>query len=228
MNYKKKIFIKIGSFSCFIITTILLALAQGEYQRFDQKPFAKESVNQESTTIDQWIKQIQKKDTISVLFSPDDPIAQILVYLIEKEQTKINIAIFTFTDSLISNELIHAIERGVTVEIIGDRSSILDQYNKFDQLYEHGATIYCYNSQWAGRKRNSIMHHKFILFYNTLEKEAVVWTGSFNFTKAARQVNQENAVIIKRKEIIKRFEQQFQILKARSYYYKPCFISHTG
>jgi phosphatidylserine/phosphatidylglycerophosphate/cardiolipin synthase-like enzyme len=221
MNYKKSIYVRIGSFCLFIITTIIIALAQGEYPWIDRN---KESINQEPTVIEHHIKQIQKKDSISVLFSPDDPIAEILVYLIEKEKTKIDIAIFTFTDSLISNALIEAIERGVTVEIIGDRSSILDQYNKFDQLYQRGATIYCYNSQWAGRKRNSIMHHKFILFYNTLEKESVVWTGSFNFTKSARQVNQENAVIIKRKEIIKQFETQFQILKKRSFFYKPCFI----
>ncbi len=205
-----------------IITSIIIALAQGQNSWIER---TKVSITKEPTTIHNHLKQIQKKDSISVLFSPDDPIAEVLVYLIENEKTKIDIAIFTFTDSLISNALINAIKRGVIVEIVGDRSNIIDQYSKFDLLYQHGATIYCYNSQWAGRKRASIMHHKFILFYNTLEQESVVWTGSFNFTKSARQVNQENAVIIKRKEIVKQFEIQFQILKNRSFFYKPCFIA---
>jgi phosphatidylserine/phosphatidylglycerophosphate/cardiolipin synthase-like enzyme len=224
MNYKKSISLKIGPFAFFIVTTILLALAHDQYRWFDQKPFVKESVNQDYAATNQFLAQIQKRDSITALFSPDDPITQILVHLIEQEQTKIDVAIFTFTDSIISNALINAICRGVTVEIVGDRSSILDQYNKFDQLYEHGATIYCYNIQWAGRKRNSIMHHKFILFYNTLDHDEILWTGSFNFTKSARQVNQENVIIIKRKEIMRRFEAEFQILKKRSYLYKPCFV----
>lgn len=222
MNNRKNIYIRLGSFFITIITTIVIALAQGQHFWIER---TKESVSKDSINIQNHLKQIQKKDSISVLFSPDDPIAEILIYLIENEKTKIEIAIFTFTDSLISNALINAINRGVVVEIVGDRSNILDQYSKFDLLYQHGATIYCYNTQWAGRKRTSIMHHKFIIFYNTLEHESVIWTGSFNFTKSARQVNQENAVIIKRKEIIKLFETQFQILKSRSFFYKPCFIA---
>lgn len=222
MKNSKNIYIRFAFCCIMIITSIIIALAQGQNSWIER---TKVSITKEPTTIHNHLKQIQKKDSISVLFSPDDPIAEVLVYLIENEKTKIDIAIFTFTDSLISNALINAIKRGVIVEIVGDRSNIIDQYSKFDLLYQHGATIYCYNSQWAGRKRASIMHHKFILFYNTLEQESVVWTGSFNFTKSARQVNQENAVIIKRKEIVKQFEIQFQILKNRSFFYKPCFIA---
>jgi len=218
----------------FLFTiTLGIILLKGEYvgwlfQSFDRVNSGIHKipiVDNSRKDIDFFLNQIAKKDSVTALFAPDDPINQLLVYLIDNEQTKIDIAIFTFTDSLMSDALVRARQRGVMIEIVGDKATIIDQYNKFDRLYESGVDLYCYNPQWAGRKRNSIMHHKFIIFYDTMNHFRFILTGSFNFTKAAREVNQENIVIIKRQEVVGQFEKQFNLLKQRSYRYRPCFTT---
>ncbi len=60
------------------------------------------------------------------------------------------------------------------------------------------------------------MHHKFALFTNNAGK-SIVWTGSYNFTKAANEANQENVIVIADNKIFDQFSNQFKRLKERSY-----------
>jgi phosphatidylserine/phosphatidylglycerophosphate/cardiolipin synthase-like enzyme len=147
-----------------------------------------------------------------VLFSPDDNLTQELVRLIDHERKEIKIAVYTFTDSDIAEALLNAHERGVVVSLVTDPGYKTDRYSKIPLLQKAGITIFEYDPNHVQDMRSNLMHHKFVIFADTCG-EPCLWTGSFNFTRSARERNQENAVIIKDPTSIERFEQQFERIK---------------
>lgn len=165
--------------------------------------------------------KLRQKKGYLTLFSPDDNTYDILLKLIENEQEKISIAIFSFTDSVIVKSLESVIKRGVKVEIITDKTCLVDRYGKIDDLYHAGATIYVYNPNYYNKKKPGIMHHKFIIFKNNYTNKGLIWTGSYNFTKSARYYNQENILVLNRKGIVNRYTKQFEQIKKRSDVYRP-------
>lgn len=189
----------------------------------DQKvDFVKEEPKILTPEQQQALAQLQQKRATTVLFSPDDNVYDLLLALIDQEQEKINIAIFTFTDTIVVQALQKAHERGVIINIITDRSCVLDRYNKIDELYNMGIPIYVYNPAY-NNKKVGIMHHKFIIFTKNVNNRSIVWTGSYNLTKSARWHNQENVVVFNRKAVVKRFVNQFIQLLKRADNYRPPF-----
>ncbi|HTM05869.1 MAG TPA: phospholipase D-like domain-containing protein [Patescibacteria group bacterium] len=174
-----------------------------------------------SESVNDIFNKLQQKKGYLTLFSPDDNTYEILLKLIEQEMEKISIAIFSFTDSVIVKALEQAIKRGVNVELITDKNCLLDRYGKIDDLYYAGALIYIYNPNYYNKKKPGIMHHKFIIFSKNYTAKGLVWTGSYNFTKAARYYNQENVIVLNRKGVVNRYAKQFERIKTRSDIYKP-------
>lgn len=160
---------------------------------------------------------IQTKRIQCALFSPDDKIRKTLIAHIQQEKESIKIAIFTFTDSKIAQELINAHERGVFIEIVTDPTSLREQYNKIGELSNHGIPIFVYNPQTRKGRYAGIMHHKFALFGKNVENKPLLWTGSFNFTRAAHKTNRENVVILDDHALIKQYTAQFELEKKYSY-----------
>jgi len=153
------------------------------------------------------------------LFSPDDAPLEHLKRLIEHETQHIRIAAYRLTDEEVSNALIHAAYRGVDVEVIADASALEARYNKVLEMLTHGITVYVFpplshdESDHETRVgKNALMHNKFMLFASL----STVWTGSFNFTCAARTTNQENVVIIQDMHQVARYTEHFNLLKRRS------------
>lgn len=153
-----------------------------------------------------------------VFFTPDDNIRDELIRYIGQEAEKIQIAVFMMTDSKIAKSLVNALHRKISVELITDVGCLKERSGKINMLCEHGCTVHIYNPSHDKKGRTSLMHHKFALFTNNLGK-STVWTGSYNFTKAASSTNQENALVLDDQKIFDIFSKQFQRLKKRSYRY---------
>lgn len=149
------------------------------------------------------------------LFSPDDHVQDVLIDLINKEQKSINIAVFSFTNGGIADALIDAHNRGVTVMVLIDNSGLQDRFNKIERLHKAGIKVRVYKQVNTKGLFADKMHNKFALFGNNLLNKSLVWTGSFNFTKAATQSNQENVVILDDRDIVERFNKQFVQLQQR-------------
>lgn len=177
------------------------------------------------------LNSFQKKEPyLLAYFSPDDNIKHELIELIKKENKKILIASFRFTDKDITKELINAYSRGVFIEIVSDKGCLGFAYSKMLLLHNIGIPIYVfppftekymeYNlSQVEESSREvqkviatALMHHKFFLF----EEQEILFTGSFNFTLAANNYNQENVLIVHNKFIFEKYLKQFSLLKNRS------------
>ena len=153
-----------------------------------------------------------------VFFTPDDNIRDELVRYIKQETEKIQIAIFMITDPKIALALSDAVNRNVAVELITDVGCLKERSNKINDLCKHGCFVRIYNPSYDKKGRTGLMHHKFALFTNNLGK-SVLWTGSYNFTKAASNTNQENALILDDQKIFDIFSKQFGRLRKRSYRY---------
>ncbi len=153
-----------------------------------------------------------------ILFSPDDDVRAELMAYITQEKEAITLAMFLLTDTEIAQALVDARKRGVKVEIITDASCLKERSSKINMVCDGGCMVYIYNPAYRKNDVSSIMHHKFVLFANN-NGSKWVWTGSYNFTKAAYKVNQENVLLVQNDEIYNRYDQQFGKLKERARHY---------
>lgn len=182
----------------------------GEPREFDETP------SQSVPT-----KKEQKNDNANakVFFAPDDNMRKELIALIDGEQSKITMAIFLLTDVEIAQALVKAKKRGITIEMVTDAGCLKERSSKLGMLCDAGCSVYVYNPSYCKKDNSSLMHHKFALFKKNKAGHALVWTGSFNFTKAGSLANQENAIVLENKQVTEKFDEQFQRLKERSYRY---------
>lgn len=149
------------------------------------------------------------------LFSPDDHLQDVLIDLINKEQASIHIAVFSFTNGEIANAVINAYNRGIDVCVLIDSSGVQDRFNKIERLRQAGIPVWVYKQVHTKGILTDKMHNKFVVFGNNLLRKPLVWTGSFNFTKSAVEINQENVVVLDDRDIIERYNKQFTQLQKR-------------
>jgi phosphatidylserine/phosphatidylglycerophosphate/cardiolipin synthase-like enzyme len=140
-----------------------------------------------------------------VYFSLYDNPQKEIIKNINQAETSINIAMYTFTDKEIALSLANAQERGVKVRVYLDRSQIGSTYSISRLLVQKEIKVRISTN-------NYIMHHKFAIIDNRL-----LLTGSYNWTFAANNKNDENLMVIDDPEIIKIFQHQFVNLWTNKY-----------
>lgn len=69
---------------------------------------------------------------------------------------------------------------------------------------------------------SSLMHHKFIII------DDVVWIGSYNFSRNAREKNWENMIRIKDKEVVDRFVQEYYRMFRLGFLPNPTLEGNIG
>jgi phosphatidylserine/phosphatidylglycerophosphate/cardiolipin synthase-like enzyme len=151
------------------------------------------------------------------LFSPDDDVKSVLIGLINEEKSQISMAIFSLTDKDIAQALLEAHDRNVIVEIVTDRTTCMAEYSKIPLLAKKGITLYVYPKVKDIDKRgSSLMHNKFIIFSSSLRNKTLLWTGSFNLSRAASYSNQENVVVLDDAALVTPYIKRFSLIKQRS------------
>lgn len=161
----------------------------------------------------------------SVLF---DKFYDTLTLLIEREQKKISMAAYMFTDKRIARLLEDACARGVIVEVVTDLSCLRERSNKLGDLYEAGVTVFICMPERKGSK-SSLMHNKFILFDTNIYGRKIVWTGSANMTRSAlTEVHHENVVVLDDPVLYQSYEKEFAQLKKGSERYEDCTITNAA
>jgi phospholipase D len=127
-----------------------------------------------------------------VCFTPGGNCTQEIVSYIRSAQHSIYVQAYSFTSRPIERALISAKKRGVTVEIIFDKS-ILERQGTAWFFIRYGIPIWI-DSQPA------IAHNKVMI----IDQEKII-TGSFNFTYAAQEKNAENVLMINDRELAKKY-----------------------
>jgi len=139
------------------------------------------------------------KPRLQVLFSPNGGCTEAIVDALGKARTSIDIQAYSFTSAPIAEAVAKAYERGVKVRVVLDKSQRSERYTSATYLSNHQVPT------WIDDK-HAIAHNKIILIDG-----ATIFTGSFNFTKAAEQKNAENLLKIEGyPELVRDYQGNFE------------------
>lgn len=137
---------------------------------------------------------------IEVYFSPKGGCKEAIIREIKNAEKTIYIAMYVLSEDEIIEELINAKKRKVDVKILLDWEGVEGGYTREMKMRKAGIDI-----RIAKRKENANMHNKFAVIDGK-----VVITGSYNWTRNAEELNDENLLIIKDEpEIAKKFQEYF-------------------
>lgn len=140
----------------------------------------------------------------TVCFTPGENCTDVIVQAIADAKSRIRAQAYSFTSAPIAKALVEAHRRGVQVVVLLDKSQRGAKYTSADFLANQGVSVRIDAS-------HAIAHNKIILI-----DEALVATGSFNFTKAAQHSNAENVALITDPAIIKAYAANWQRHEAHS------------
>jgi len=134
-------------------------------------------------------------------FSPGQGCRNRIMKLLDKAEKTIDICVFTISDNKITKCILDSHERGINVTIISDNDKANDKGSDIDYLSEKGINVILDKSPYH-------MHHKFAIFDNK-----ILLNGSFNWTRSASDVNEENILVTNEPGLVGLYSSQFQGLK---------------
>jgi phosphatidylserine/phosphatidylglycerophosphate/cardiolipin synthase-like enzyme len=138
---------------------------------------------------------------IEVYFSPDDGTARRLVELLEGAQESIYFLAYSFTSDDIAKAIMERAKAGVTAAGVMETSQYeSNQGSEYDRFKKAGLDV-----RLDGNPRN--MHHKVLI----IDGQSVV-TGSYNFSRNAEEINDENTLIIHNEEIAGGYLAEFEMI----------------
>jgi len=121
----------------------------------------------------------------TVCFVPGEDCERVIVAEINQARGVILVQAYSFTSMPIAKALVSAKQRGVSVQVILDKSQRSERYSGATFLANAGIRTLI-------DEQPSIAHSKVIIIDGTS-----VITGSFNFTRSAQQYNAENLIVIR-------------------------------
>jgi cardiolipin hydrolase len=133
-------------------------------------------------------------------FSPGSACRNAIGSLLREARKTVDICVFTITDDRITDEIVHALDRGVSIRIITDNDKAEDIGSDTLRLRSLGIPV-------RTDRTSNHMHHKFAIFDN-----ATCVTGSYNWTRSAAEYNEENIVVQYDTSLIHQFRNAFDTL----------------
>lgn len=147
-----------------------------------------------------WPTDLVLKDApTQVYFSPHGGCEDAIVDAITSTKGSVFVLAYTFTSAPIARALKDAHDRGIDVRVILDRSQRTERYSVLDYLQHSHVPVWIDSAHGIGIAHNKVM---------VIDRETVI-TGSFNFTKMANDVNGENVLIIKSKDLARLYAQDW-------------------
>ncbi|HEY3398899.1 MAG TPA: phospholipase D family protein [Armatimonadota bacterium] len=126
----------------------------------------------------------------------DDPRGAVLAALGSVRSSAV-VAMYTFTDHDLAAALIAAQRRGAAVSVYLDRSQAAQKVSVARELVQAGVPVRISSNR-------HIMHNKFAVLDG-----ATVITGSYNWTHAASQDNDENLLVMHRADMAQSYTRRF-------------------
>ncbi len=114
----------------------------------------------------------------------------------------LDVCMFTITHDDLAESLLNAQKRKVRVRIITDDEKVNDLGSDIRRLEQHGIEIRTDSSP-------AHMHHKFAIFDGS-----IMVTGSFNWTRAAVEYNQDSFIVTDEEALVKSHVKEFEHLWA--------------
>ncbi len=138
---------------------------------------------------------------ITTLFAPEGNVTDAIVDAVRSARRFISFMAFSFTDDQIGDAMIERFRAGVKIGGIFEKRGSETRYSEFGRMQEIGMDVIQDRNRYA-------MHHKVIV----IDGETVI-TGSFNFSRNAAEVNDENLLILRgNREIALDYLQEYERL----------------
>lgn len=128
---------------------------------------------------------LQSKKTLRACFSPEGQCEHDILRSIAKAKHSIKVHAYTLTSPAIADALLDAKGRGVDVVLLVDSSQMTSKYSKVKQLLQNGIPVFL-------DKVPGLAHNKIMII-----DDALLLTGSYNWSNAAHKRNAENLLFIK-------------------------------
>jgi phosphatidylserine/phosphatidylglycerophosphate/cardiolipin synthase-like enzyme len=139
-----------------------------------------------------------KDAAIAAYFSPRGGCTDAVIDVLGHARRSIRVQAYSFTSAPIAKALVDAKKRGVRVDVILDKSQRREKYTAADFLANSGISTRI-------DAVHAIAHNKVMII-----DDAIVVTGSFNFTKAAEQQNAENLLVIRSHELATQYARNWE------------------
>lgn len=127
---------------------------------------------------------------IEAAFTPGDPVDGLIMAAIGGARAQVRVQAYSFTQRGIGLALLEAKRRGVDVQLIVDRqSSETTSSRALQELVAAGVPVYLDGEHEAA--------HNKVIVIDGETPQALLITGSYNFTYAAQYRNAENVLIVR-------------------------------
>lgn len=136
-------------------------------------------------------------------FSPGPECLNTIVRHFRDARRSVDLCVFTLSDDRISREVLAAHRRGVRLRFVTDNDKEFDAGSDVAQLRNAGVPI-------VVDRTEAHMHHKFAIFDGTW-----LLNGSYNWTRSASEVNEENLVASNDPALVQAFQRAFDRLWER-------------
>lgn len=135
-------------------------------------------------------KVLPATGTVQVAFTPGDPVDQILIRIIGQARQQVLVQAFSFTHKGIARALVDAARRGVRVEVLADgRQDRQLGGSVLAELARNRVPVF------IAHERTSA--HNKVIVVDPGTRDAVLVTGSYNFTISAQRRNAENILVLR-------------------------------
>ena len=140
----------------------------------------------------------------AVCFSKPQDCASLIVRIIDGASRSVHVMMYSFTSDEIAEALIRAKNRGVDVKVVMESQQAGIRGSEYRRLLDAGIDV-----RLDGNP--SLMHHKVVIIDGL-----IVITGSYNWSRAAEQDNDENLIVIRSPSIAAAYEEEFQRVWAQA------------
>lgn len=169
------------------------------YQAEFDEMFVKRQFGAESTVNTPYPQFTVNGIVVENYFSPDDGVADHILSAINGATQSIAFAAFTFTRSDFTEAMLERAQAGVRVEGVYETRQVSGGSDQsYNVLSPAGLPVLLDGNPYT-------LHHKFMVIDGR-----IVVTGSYNFTKAAEQKNDENVLIIHDADIAQKYLNEFK------------------
>jgi mitochondrial cardiolipin hydrolase len=142
--------------------------------------------------------------TIEILFSRSCAVADELAAMIRSASSSVDAALYRLNNPRLGEALREAVERGIRVRVLLDRSKFGDASQTREIVRSSRFSCRLIGGRNSGKSK---LHHKFALFDG-----ALVATGSYNWTIESETENFENLVILRDASAARAFRLEFEAL----------------
>lgn len=184
-----------------VVRSEVFAIAREEMLSPDQKRIS-DWIEDVLKAIESAVRPIAvEKFQTEVLFSPEEACALKIVSTIQRARKNIDVCVFTITDDRISDALMSAYQRGIVIRILTDDLKARDFGSDVFSMDRIGVEVRTDDNP------QSHMHHKFAV----VDRHWLL-TGSYNWTRSASNVNEENLIITNDANLTNEFQNHFESL----------------